>query len=51
MVTGGVMIFSTIACFIMKNKPSKREIISVAVAFAALVILVLPFLNIELLSI
>lgn len=51
MVTGGVMIFSTLACFVMKNKPSKREIISVAVAFAALVILVLPFLNIKLFSI
>ena len=51
MVTGGVIIFSTLACFVMKNRPSKREIISVAVAFAALVILVLPFLNIELFSI
>ena len=51
MVTGGVMIFSTLACFVMKNKPSKREMISVAVAFVALVILVLPFLDIKLFSI
>lgn len=51
MVTGGVMIVSTIACFVMKNKPSRREIISVGVAFAALVILVLPFLQIELFKI
>lgn len=51
MVTGGVMIFSTLACFVMKNKPSRREIISVAVAFVALVILVLPFLDIKLFSI
>ena len=51
MVTGGVMIFSTLACFVMKNKPSKREMISVAVAFVALVILVLPFLDIKLFSV
>ena len=48
MVTGGVMIFSTLACFIMKNKPSKKEIISVAIAFIALVILVIPGLDIKL---
>lgn len=51
MVTGGVMIVSTLACFIMKNKPSKKEVISVAIAFIALVILILPFLNIKLFSI
>ena len=51
MVTGGVMIFSTLACFVMKNKPSKRELVSVGVAFVALVILVLPFLDIKLFSI
>lgn len=51
MVTGGVMIVSTLACFIMKNKPSKKEVISVAIAFVALLILVLPFLNIKLFSI
>lgn len=51
MVTGGVMIVSTLACFIMKNKPSKKEIISVLIAFVALVILVIPALNIELFNI
>ena len=48
MVTGGVMIVSTVAAFIMKTKPTKRELISVAIAFAALVVIVLPFLDIEL---
>ena len=48
MVTGGVMIVSTLACFLMKNRPSKRELISVAVAFVAFVILVLPGLDIKL---
>ena len=38
-VTGGVMIISTIISAFTKNKPSKREIIGVAVAFAALLIL------------
>ena len=51
MVTGGVIVVSTLAAFAMKNKPSRRELISVIVAFIALVILILPFLNIELLSI
>ncbi|MBQ7386781.1 MAG: hypothetical protein IJW03_01305 [Clostridia bacterium] len=48
MVTGGVMIFSTLACFVLKTKPSKREILSVAIAFIALVILVIPALDIKL---
>jgi drug/metabolite transporter (DMT)-like permease len=51
MVTGGVMIVSTIASFITKNKPSKREIISVFIAFIALIILVIPTLNIKLFNI
>lgn len=51
MVTGGVMIFSTLACFLMKVKPSKRELISIAIAFIALVVLVLPPLNIHLFAI
>jgi drug/metabolite transporter (DMT)-like permease len=51
MVTGGVMIVSTIASFITKNKPSKREIISVLIAFIALIILVIPTLNIKLFNI
>ena len=38
-VTGGVMIISTIISCFTKNKPSRREIISVGVAFAALIIL------------
>ena len=51
MVTGGVMIFSTLACFVMKIKPSKRELISIAIAFIALVVLVLPALDIHLFAI
>ena len=51
MVTGGVMIVSTLACFIMKTRPSKRELISVAVAFVALIILIIPSLSIRLFSI
>lgn len=38
-VTGGVMIISTIISAFTKNKPSKREIIGVGVAFVALLIL------------
>lgn len=38
-VTGGVMIISTVISLFTKNKPSKREIIGVAVAFSALLIL------------
>ncbi len=38
-VTGGVMIISTVISCFTKNKPSRREIISVGVAFAALIIL------------
>lgn len=33
MVTGGTMIVSTIICFFGENKPSKKEILSVIVAF------------------
>lgn len=40
-VTGGVMIISTIISCFTKNKPSKREIIGVAVSFAALLILMI----------
>ena len=39
MVTGGVMIVSTIFSYISRNKPSKREIISVALAFAGMLAL------------
>lgn len=41
MVTGGVMIVSTLICFFGKKKPSRREIASVAVAFLGLMILFL----------
>ena len=34
LVTGGVMIVSTLICFFGDRKPSKREIASIAVAFA-----------------
>ena len=40
-VTGGVMIISTIISLFTNNKPSKREIIGVAVSFAALLILMI----------
>lgn len=43
MVTGGVMIVSTIICFFGKSKPSKKEIISILVAFAGMLTLLLPF--------
>ena len=33
LVTGGVMIFSTLVCFFGNKKPSKKEILSVLVAF------------------
>ncbi|MBQ7820794.1 MAG: hypothetical protein IJ391_00730 [Clostridia bacterium] len=39
MVTGGVMIVSTIVCFLQKNRPSNREILSVTVAFIGLLAL------------
>lgn len=39
LVTGGVMIVSTLICFFGKNKPAKRELISVAVAFVGMLAL------------
>ena len=39
MVTGGVMIVSTVICFFGKNKPSKKEILSVTVAFLGMLAL------------
>lgn len=41
MVTGGVMIVSTLICFFGKNKPKRKEIISVVLAFIGLLILFL----------
>ena len=39
-VTGGVMIVSTAICFITGRKPSKKEVISVALAFIGVLLLV-----------
>ena len=41
MVTGGVMIMSTAICLFGKNKPSRREIVSVGLAFIGLLLLFL----------
>ena len=41
MVTGGVMIVSTIICFFGKNKPKRKEIVSVCLAFVGLLLLFL----------
>lgn len=41
MVTGGVIIVSTLLCYFGKKKPSKRELLSVALAFAAMMVLFL----------
>lgn len=39
MVTGGVMIVSTLISFFMANKPSKKEILSIFVAYSGLLLL------------
>lgn len=39
MVTGGVMIFSTLVSCFGQNKPSKKEILSIVVAFVGLLLL------------
>ncbi len=39
MVTGGVMIVSTLLCFFGKNKPSKKEVLSIIIAFIGLILL------------
>lgn len=39
MVTGGVMIVSTLICFFGKNKPSGKEVLSVIVAFIGMLAL------------
>lgn len=41
MVTGGVMICSTIICFFTRQKPGKREIASLALSFIGILVLVL----------
>ena len=39
-ITGGTMIFSTIICYFTNDKPSRRELISVALSFIGLLALV-----------
>lgn len=39
MVTGGTMIVSTALCFFSQNKPKKKEIVSVLLAFIGLLVL------------
>ena len=39
MVTGGVMIVSTLICFFGERKPSRRELISVGLAFVGMLLL------------
>lgn len=39
MVTGGVMIVSTLICFFGEHKPSRRELISVGLAFVGMLLL------------
>lgn len=39
MVTGGVMIVSTLICFFTDKKPSKKELLSVFVAFVGMLLL------------
>ena len=41
MVTGGVIIVSTLICFFGKNKPSKKEVFSVLMAFSGMLALFL----------
>ncbi|MBQ3529503.1 MAG: DMT family transporter [Oscillospiraceae bacterium] len=41
MVTGGVIIVSTLICFLGKNKPTKKEILSVLLAFLGMLALFL----------
>jgi drug/metabolite transporter (DMT)-like permease len=43
MVTGGVMIVSTIICFLGKQKPSKKQVLSIALAFfGTLALFIIP---------
>ena len=41
MVTGGVIIVSTLICYLDKNKPKKKELLAVALAFVGLLIMFL----------
>ena len=42
MVTGGVMIVSTIICFFDGNRPSRKELLAVLLAFCGTLALFLP---------
>ncbi len=42
MVTGGVMIVSTLICFFGKNKPKPKELLSIAIIFVGMLALLLP---------
>jgi len=39
MITGGVIIVSTIICFLKKEKPKRKELLAVALSFVGLLIL------------
>ena len=39
MVTGGVIIVSTLACYFTERKPNKRELLAVLLSFIGLIIL------------
>ena len=41
MVTGGVIIVSTLVCFFRKEKPTNKEVVSVLVAFIGMLALFL----------
>ena len=41
LITGGVMIISTLICFFGKNKPTKKEVLSVLMAFLGMLALFL----------
>lgn len=41
LITGGVMIVSTLICFFGKNKPTKKELLSVSMAFLGMLALFL----------
>lgn len=40
-VTGGTMVISTILCYFTKQKPTKKEILSIVIAFIGILILVM----------
>ena len=40
-ITGGTMVFSTLICFFIGQKPSKKELLAVGLSFAGIVLMVL----------